>query len=88
MIEVAPTHCVIEISKSTGDLRVYHKVRKHPLSLSLMCKHVNLVTNFNFNYQFCESLSNLLKQKPDVPSQSQDSVDLCAAERKKQDAGW
>ncbi|KAH1117127.1 hypothetical protein GLYMA_17G066300v4 [Glycine max] len=61
VIEVAPTHCVIEISKSTGDLRVYHK--------------------------FCESLSNLLKQKPDVPSQSQDSVDLCAAERKKQDAG-
>ncbi|KAK7347691.1 hypothetical protein VNO80_22229 [Phaseolus coccineus] len=61
VIEVAPAHCVVEISKSTGDLRMYNK--------------------------FCESLSNLLKQKPDVPSQSQDSVDQCAADRKKDDAG-
>ncbi|KAL2338604.1 hypothetical protein Fmac_013050 [Flemingia macrophylla] len=59
VIEVAPTDCVVEISKSIGDLRVYNK--------------------------FCESLSNLLKQKPGVPSESQDSVDPCA--RKKQDAG-
>ncbi|KAK8471152.1 hypothetical protein PHAVU_003G148600 [Phaseolus vulgaris] len=61
VIEVAPAHCVVEISKSTGDLRMYNK--------------------------FCESLSNLLKQKPDVPSQSQHSVDQCAADRKKHDAG-
>ncbi|XP_027332939.1 CBL-interacting serine/threonine-protein kinase 21 [Abrus precatorius] len=48
VIEVAPTHCVIEISKSEGDLRMY--------------------------YEFCESLSNLLKQNPRVPSQNQDSL--------------
>ncbi|XP_020227350.1 CBL-interacting serine/threonine-protein kinase 21 isoform X3 [Cajanus cajan] len=58
VIEVAPTHCVVEISKSAGDLRMYNK--------------------------FCESLSNLLKKKPGVPSQSQDSVVPFA--RKKQDA--
>ncbi|QCD80415.1 pathogenesis-related protein 1 [Vigna unguiculata] len=61
VIEVAPTHCVVEISKSTGDIRTYNK--------------------------FCESLSNLVKQKPGVPSQSEDSVDQCASERKKHDAG-
>jgi len=49
---------------------------------------MNLVTDFNFDYQFCESLSNLVKQKPGVPSQSEDSVDQCASERKKHDAGW
>lgn len=32
VIEVAPAHCVIEISKSAGDLRMYNKVRKHPVS--------------------------------------------------------
>lgn len=58
VIEVAPTHCVVEISKSAGDLRMYNK--------------------------FCESLSNLLKKKPGVPSQSQDTVVPFA--RKKQDA--
>ncbi|XP_014510427.1 CBL-interacting serine/threonine-protein kinase 21 [Vigna radiata var. radiata] len=60
VIEVAPTHCVVEISKSTEDIRTYNK--------------------------FCESLSNLLKQKPGVPSQSEDSVDQCASDRKKHDA--
>ncbi|BAT76702.1 hypothetical protein VIGAN_01474900 [Vigna angularis var. angularis] len=62
VIEVAPTHCVVEISKSTEDIRTYNK--------------------------FCESLSNLLKQKPGVPSQSEDSVDQCASDRKKHDAEW
>jgi len=87
VIEVAPAHCVVEISKSTGDLRMYNKVRKKNI-LGWICKLINLVTDFNFDYQFCESLSNLLKQKPDVPSQSQHSVDQCAADRKKHDAGW
>ncbi|GAU20990.1 hypothetical protein TSUD_201390 [Trifolium subterraneum] len=51
VIEVAPTHCVIQISKSAGDLRMYN--------------------------EFCESLSSLLKENSDTPSQGQDSVDQC-----------
>lgn len=86
MIEVAPTHCVVEISKSTEDIRTYNKVRK--FLLGWICKLMNLVIDFNFDYQFCESLSNLLKQKPGVPSQSEDSVDQCASDRKKHDAEW
>lgn len=34
MIEVAPTHCVVEIAKSAGDLRMYNEVRKHPVEIS------------------------------------------------------
>ncbi|XP_057422381.1 CBL-interacting serine/threonine-protein kinase 21 isoform X1 [Lotus japonicus] len=62
VIEVAPTHCVVEIAKSAGDLRMYN--------------------------EFCESLSNLLKPKSGVPSESQDYVDQCDASIKKQDAEY
>lgn len=48
---------------------------------------MNLVTDYIFDYQFCESLSNFLEQKPGSPSQIQDSVDLCVVDRKKQHAG-
>lgn len=51
-----------------------------------ICKLIKLVTDFNFDYQFCESLSNLLKPKSGVPSESQDYVDQCDASIKKQDA--
>ncbi|PNX96479.1 CBL-interacting serine/threonine-protein kinase 21-like protein [Trifolium pratense] len=61
VIEVAPTHCVIQISKSAGDLRMYNR--------------------------FCESLSSLLKENSNMPSQGQDSVDQCdAGSIEKQDA--
>ncbi|KAK7293406.1 hypothetical protein RJT34_16271 [Clitoria ternatea] len=52
-----------------------------------MCKLINLVTDFNFDHQFCESLSSLLKQNPSVASRSQDSLYLCTASRNKEDAG-
>ncbi|CAJ2649712.1 unnamed protein product [Trifolium pratense] len=61
VIEVAPTHCVIQISKSAGDLRMYNR--------------------------FCESLSSLLKENSNMPSQGPDSVDQCdAGSIEKQDA--
>jgi len=31
VIEVAPAHCVVQVSKSVGDLRMYNEVRKHIL---------------------------------------------------------
>lgn len=31
VIEVAPNHCVVEVSKSAGELLLYKKVSKKPL---------------------------------------------------------
>ncbi|KAJ7979498.1 Non-specific serine/threonine protein kinase [Quillaja saponaria] len=50
VIEVAPTHCVVKIPKSAGELGVYT--------------------------EFCKSLSSLLTQKSNVPSQTQDPEEL------------
>lgn len=63
VIEVAPAHCVVQVSKSVGDLRMYN--------------------------EFCESLSNLLKDESSIQPLSQDSVDRCdTASIEKQDAEW
>ena len=86
VIEVAPTHCVVEISKSAGDLRTYNRVRNHPVNW--IWKFINLVTDFNFGPQFCESLSSLLEQKSGLTSQKQESEELCTTGKKKLDAGW
>ncbi|KAK1276016.1 CBL-interacting serine/threonine-protein kinase 21 [Acorus gramineus] len=55
VIEVTPTHCVVEISKSAGELRVYK--------------------------EFCESLSNVLKEKPLSSSRFQGPVSLSRDEQ-------
>lgn len=47
VIEVAPAHCVVQISKSAGDLRKYNEVRKKKscqLNIRKL-KLVNLVTD-------------------------------------------
>ncbi|AES92374.2 CBL-interacting kinase [Medicago truncatula] len=63
VIEVAPAHCVVQVSKSVGDLRMYN--------------------------EFCESLSNLLKDESSIPPHGQDSVDRCdTGSVEKQDAEW
>lgn len=50
VIEVAPTHCVVEISKSAGELEVYK--------------------------EFCKSLSCLLKEKSDIPSETREPTEI------------
>jgi hypothetical protein len=39
VIEVAPAHCVVQISKSVEDLRMYNEVRKHILLIEYSQDH-------------------------------------------------
>lgn len=62
MFEVTPIHCVVEISKSAGDLTAYKEVIHVSLSLlDLYPARVTLIYP-DFHKQFCESLSSLLRQ--------------------------
>jgi len=88
VIEVAPAHCVVQVSKSVGDLRMYNEVRKHILLIKYS-QDRKYGYWFNFDYQFCESLSNLLKDESSIPPHGQDSVDRCeTGSIEKQDAEW
>uniref|UniRef100_A0A0D9VCW2 non-specific serine/threonine protein kinase n=1 Tax=Leersia perrieri TaxID=77586 RepID=A0A0D9VCW2_9ORYZ len=50
VIEVTPAHCVVEVSKSTGDLRSYHEYDEE----------LNRNALHDLHLQFCRSLSSLL----------------------------
>ncbi|GMY35432.1 CBL-interacting serine/threonine-protein kinase 21 isoform X1 [Fagus crenata] len=62
VIEVAPTNCVVEISKSAGELHVYK--------------------------EFCKSLSNLLTEKSEVPSQTEEPEEASVDTKNIQECGW
>uniref|UniRef100_A0A2N9HCX3 Protein kinase domain-containing protein n=1 Tax=Fagus sylvatica TaxID=28930 RepID=A0A2N9HCX3_FAGSY len=61
VIEVAPTNCVVEISKSAGELHVYK--------------------------EFCKSLSNLLTEKSEVPSQTEEPEEASVDTKNIQECG-
>ncbi|KAK7847160.1 cbl-interacting serine/threonine-protein kinase 21 [Quercus suber] len=61
VIEVAPTNCVIEISKSAGELKVYK--------------------------EFCKSLSSLLIEKSELPSQTEEPEEANVDTKNIQDIG-
>lgn len=61
VIEVAPTNCVIEISKSAGELEVYK--------------------------EFCKSLSSLLIEKSELPSQTEEPEEANVDTKHIQDSG-
>ncbi|KAM3714518.1 hypothetical protein ACJW30_01G341000 [Castanea mollissima] len=61
VIEVAPTNCVIEISKSAGELKVYK--------------------------EFCKSLSSLLIEKSELPSQTEEPEEANVDTKNIQESG-
>ncbi|KAK4604992.1 hypothetical protein RGQ29_013171 [Quercus rubra] len=61
VIEVAPTNCVIEISKSAGELEAYK--------------------------EFCKSLSSLLIEKSELPSQTEEPEEANVDTKHIQDSG-
>ncbi|KAM3762391.1 hypothetical protein ACB098_01G341700 [Castanea mollissima] len=61
VIEVAPTNCVIEISKSAGELKVYK--------------------------EFCKSLSSLLIEKSELPSQTEEPEEANVDNKNIQESG-
>ncbi|XP_050272497.1 CBL-interacting serine/threonine-protein kinase 21 isoform X1 [Quercus robur] len=61
VIEVAPTDCVIEISKSAGELKVYK--------------------------EFCKSLSSLLIEKSELPSQTEEPEEANVDTKNIQESG-
>ncbi|KAJ8750757.1 hypothetical protein K2173_015938 [Erythroxylum novogranatense] len=87
VIEVAPANCVVEISKSAGELRVYKEVKRYHLSWYLTIqRHLyacKLLADLWWHVlslvyqQFCRSLSSLLKENSGVSLAIQKPQDAC-----------
>lgn len=76
VIEVTPMHCVVQISKSAGELRLYNEVFQFIpfiffflVSNSKEWLYITLTIGTIMN-QFCKSLSSLLNEKMDSISDS------------------
>ncbi|GAV87245.1 Pkinase domain-containing protein/NAF domain-containing protein [Cephalotus follicularis] len=89
VIEVAPTNCVIEISKSAGDLNVYDEFCKSLSSqltqnsgLSLQIQELKDVSSEN---QLCKSLSSLSTPKSGGSSQMQETKEFDSDSRNLQE---
>lgn len=73
VIEVAPTHCVVELSKSLGKLDEFQKVRIEISHLGNHCLRqfeVMLTLDHSPRRQFCQRLLSLLAENPGVQTQT------------------